>query len=409
MSNKLLPLEQVQQWILQNCKTLEPVYKPLAECLGLVSAQDLYSNEDIPSFDNTAMDGYAVKASDISTIPTELEVVATIGAGSYPNFILEPHQAARIMTGAPIPQGSDAVVQRENTIEKEQSVVIQSLPKAGDNIRYIGEDIKKGQEVFPKGTVLSPGHLGVLASIGIEQIKVFPRVRVGVLSSGDELVESGSAIEVGQIRDSNRKTLIGLLQQASFEPVDLGLVKDNEVAIAAAIESGISRCDALITSGGVSVGDFDYVKTVLDKLANGTMRWMQIAIKPAKPLAFGLVDNKPVFGLPGNPVSSMVSFELFARPSFKKMSGHDPNSLHRIKLSGIAQENLYRKSDGKLHLMRVIVSYEDKVFKVTPTQGQSSHLLRSMALSNALALVPDGKGIKAGQEVEVILLSQLEA
>ncbi len=409
MPGKLLPLDQVQQWILKNCEALDPVVKPLSQCLGLVCAQDLYSDEDIPSFDNSAMDGYAVRTSDILTVPTKLEVVATIAAGSYPDFVLQANQAARIMTGAPIPQGSDAVVQRENTIEQDQSVIIESLPKIGDNIRHIGEDIKKGQMVFPKGSVLSPGHLGVLASIGIDQIKVFPRIRVGVLSSGDELVESGSFVNRGQIRDSNRKTLIGLLQQASFEAIDLGLVKDNEDEIYTAIKSGISRCDALITSGGVSVGDFDYIKTVLDKLANGTMRWMQIAIKPAKPLAFGLVENKPVFGLPGNPVSSMVSFELFARPSFRKMSGYDSNHLHRTKFIGIAQKDLNRKSDGKLHFMRVVVSYEDKIFKVHPSQGQSSHLLRSMAMSNALALLPDGKGIKQGQEVEVILLSQLEA
>ena len=244
---------------------------------------------------------------------------------------------------------------------------------------------------------------GVLASLGYVNVPVFPRPRVGVLSTGDELVDGPVALRPGQIRDANRHTLLALVRQAGCEPVDLGLARDDEAEITAAIEEGVAECDALVTSGGVSVGDFDYVKAVLDRL--GRMQWMQVAIKPAKPLAFGTVGDVPVFGLPGNPVSSMVSFELFARPGLRQLMGVAPAAVLPRPVPGVAAEPLRRRPDGKTHFVRVVASVgADGRHHVRSSGGQGSNLLRSMALANALAVVPDGDGVDEGAGVDVLLL-----
>jgi len=224
---------------------------------------------------------------------------------------------------------------------------------------------------------------------------------VGVLSTGDELVEGGEPLQPGQIRDSNRPMLVGLLKEAGCDPVDLGVARDDEGVITAAIEKAVAECDALVTSGGVSMGDFDYVKAVLDRM--GGMQWMQVAIKPAKPLAFGVVVGKPVFGLPGNPVSSLVSFELFARPALRQMMGHAQRE--RLRVEVVAEEPLRRRPDGKIHFVRVVARYEDGRFLVRSSGGQGSHQLGAMAAANALVVLPDGEGIDAGGRAEAILLT----
>jgi molybdopterin molybdotransferase len=248
-----------------------------------------------------------------------------------------------------------------------------------------------------------------LASLGVTHVHAFRRARVGVLSTGDELVEAPAPLRVGQIRDSNRHTLLGLVNQLGCEAVDLGLAPDDESAIETALRRGIETCDAIVTSGGVSVGDFDFVKVVLDRLASEgsePMRWMQIAIKPAKPLAFGVIGGCPVFGLPGNPVSSMVSFELFARPALRKMMGHAASSWQHAPIAAIADDGLRRSPDGKIHFVRVGARFEtDGRLHVHALHGQASNLLRSMALANALAVVADGDGIAPGGSVPVYLLT----
>jgi molybdopterin molybdotransferase len=247
--------------------------------------------------------------------------------------------------------------------------------------------------------VLTPGHLGVLASVGVDRIAVHRRPRVGVLSTGDELVTSGP-LGRGQIRDSNRPTLLALVREAGFEAVDLGVAADDEVSVTSAIERAVASCDAVLTSGGVSMGDLDYVKVVLDRI--GDMRWMQIAIKPAKPFAFGLVGEVPVFGLPGNPVSSMVSFELLARPALRRMAGH--TELHRLSIDAVAPDGLRRSVDGKIHLARVVARQQGGTWVVRSAGGQGSHQLAAMAAANALAVLPDGDGIEPGGSVPVLLL-----
>jgi molybdenum cofactor synthesis domain-containing protein len=312
------------------------------------------------------------------------------------------------MTGAPIPPGADAVVMVEQTrAGPGDSVEILVPASAGDHVRPAGEDIAPGNVVFSAGDVLGPGHLGVLASLGLDSVSVVRPARVGVVSTGDELTEGPGPLRPGQIRDSNRRTLLALAGLAGAEVVDLGIVGDDADALSVAVSAAASSCDALLTSGGVSVGDFDYVKVVLDELSEGSMRWMQVAIRPAKPFAFGMVKGTPVFGLPGNPVSSMVSFECFARPALRKMMGH--SLLWRPAVRAVADEALSRRPDGKLLMMRVVASWlPDGRCHVRSSGGQGSNLLRSMALANALALIPDGSGVPAGGQVDVWLLDPVD-
>jgi molybdenum cofactor synthesis domain-containing protein len=379
---------------------------PLAEALGLTTSVPLRAEEEVPPFANTAMDGYAVRAADTVAAPVELEVIGTLAAGGRPEVTVGPGQALRIMTGAPVPPGADAIVMVERTeaLDGGARVRIEQAAEVGDHVRPAGEDVAAGSEVFPAFTTLTAGHLGVLASIGLVKVPVFSRARVGVLSTGDELVTEARPLQPGEIRDSNRLTLLALVEQAGAVPVDLGVARDDKDAIRAGFERGLAECDAVITSGGVSVGDFDYVKVVLDELSGGSMQWMQIAIKPAKPFAFGVIEGVPVFGLPGNPVSSMVSFELLARPAIRQMMGHPV--IDRPKVRAVADDGLARRPDDKLHLVRVQASYEaDGRYHVRSSGGQASNLLRAMALANALALLPDGDGAAPGEELDVLLLS----
>jgi molybdopterin molybdotransferase len=399
----LVPLDEVQGEVLRACAPLNPRAVDLDEALGLVTSMAVEAEELVPPFDNTAMDGFAVRAADPAGAPVELKVVGTLAAGAAPDIEVGTGQSVRIMTGAPMPPGADAVVmvERTRTDGNGDVVVIEQAAREGDHVRRAGDDLQPGQVVVDAGTVLAPAHLGVLSSLGYQRVPVFPRPRLGVLSTGDELVEGPGELRPGQIRDSNRPTLLALARQSGFTPVDLGLVGDDEAAITAAVERGLSTCDALVTSGGVSVGDFDYVKAVLDGL--GDMHWWQVAIKPAKPFAFGLVAGKPVFGLPGNPVSSMVSFELFARPALRRMAGH--RRLFRPEVTATADEPLRRRPDGKLHLARVRATRDaDDRWHVRPAGGQGSHQLSAAANANALALVPDGEGMEAGDAVRVLLL-----
>jgi molybdenum cofactor synthesis domain-containing protein len=370
-----------------------------------VTSVPLSADAAVPPFANTAMDGFAVRAADTSGAPdVRLRIVGTLPAGLDPaGMHVGPGDAIRIMTGAPIPDGADAVVMVERTSVDGDDVVVEVEVPVGNHIRSAGEDLSPGDEVFPAFTVLTAGHLGVLASLGLRKVPVFPRARVGVLSTGDELVDGPDELRPGQIRDSNRHTLLALLRDAGCEAVDLGLVRDDLDAVRSAITGGLESCDALVTSGGVSMGDFDEVKKVLAELS-AEPAWMQVAIKPAKPLAFAMVGDKPVFGLPGNPASSMVSFELFARPALRQLMGHPEPKRKRIV--GIADDGFRREPDGKLHLVRVAATFaDDGRLHVRSSGGQGSNLLRSMALANALAFVPDGPGIELGGEVQVLLLN----
>jgi len=406
----VIPLDEARRYVLAGCHPRPGVETPLSRCLGLVTAAGAVAGEAVPSFANTAMDGYAVRAADVASAPVTLRVVGTVRAGmSGVDSPVGPGEAARIMTGAPVPPGADAIVRVELTegAPDSDSVIVRAAVPEGNHVRPVGDDVEPGDHVVGVGAVLTPGHLGLLATVGVRALKVVPRPRVGVISTGDELVDDGAPLGPGQIRDSNRLTLLSLVAESGFEAVDLGLVRDDEDAIEAALRGGVARCDALVTSGGVSMGDFDFVKVVLDRI--GDMRWMQIAIKPAKPLAFGTVTRAsdgtpvPIFGLPGNPVSSMVSFELFCRPGLRRLAGHGDADLDRPAVLGIVDEQLDRRPDGKIHFARVACRYDGATgtYRVRSAGAQGSHHMAAMAAADALAELPDGDALEVGSTVRV--------
>jgi molybdenum cofactor synthesis domain-containing protein len=318
----------------------------------------------------------------------------------------------RIFTGAPVPDGADAIVMVEWTERRDggAAVEIQRPVPAGNHVRGAADDLRAGETVFHPGEELTAARLVVLASLGVTEVVAHPRPRVGVLSTGDELVDGPAPLQPGQIRDSNRPTLLAMVAAAGFTPVDLGRAPDTEDAITAALGEGIATCDAIVTSGGVSMGDIDLVKVVLDRM--GAMRWLQVGIRPAKPLAFGVITAGdrpvPVFGLPGNPVSSLVSFELFARPGIRRLAGHPDGRLHRPRLAAVADDALTRRSDGKVHFARVVAGVDDEgVLHVRSSGGQGSHQLAAAARADALAVLPDGEGVQAGGQVRVLLLGDV--
>ncbi|HEY3722361.1 MAG TPA: gephyrin-like molybdotransferase Glp [Acidimicrobiia bacterium] len=401
----MIPLVDVQAEVLRSLIPLAPVTVPLEEALGLVLAAPVVATEPVPPFANTAMDGYAVRATDTagasSEEPVRLRVVGDLPAGHAPTVRVGPGDAIRIMTGAPIPEGADAIVMVERTARDGDDGVLVHLPAGeGDHLRPAGGDVVAGQLVFEAGRELGPAHLGVIASLGLGEVSVFPRVRVGVLSTGDELLEGPGELAPGQIRDSNRPMLLAMLRAAGADAVNLGIARDDEQYVERVLVDALASCDAVITSGGVSVGDYDVVKAVLDRL--GVLQWWQVAIRPAKPFAFGLLRGVPLFGLPGNPVSSHVSFELFARPALRKMSGHV--DLYRREVDAIALSAMPRRADDKLHLDRVVVRYEGGRYLAERSGAQASNALAAMALANGLALLPDGDGPKAGDTIRVMLL-----
>ena len=401
----MLSLGAARRYVLDRVTRREPVAVPVAAALGLVLAEDIVATEQVPPFANTAMDGFALRAADTGGAPVELEIVETIAAGHAPTVEVGPGQASRIFTGAPIPSGADAIVMVERTeLVDEHHVRVQIEVPPGNHVRPAGDDLDIGTVVLSAGEVLSAAHLGVLCSLGVESVQAHPRLTVGVVSTGDELVEGSQELAPGQIRDSNRRTLLALAAEAGCDVVDLGIAPDAEDAITAAIRRGVAECDAVLTSGGVSMGDIDLVKVILDRI--GDMRWMQIAIKPAKPFAFGLVDGVPVFGFPGNPVSSMVSFELLGRPALRQAMGH--REIDRPIVRAVADDGFGRRADGKTHFARVVARHgtDGRVHALT-AGGQGSHQLGAMAAANALAVLPDGDGIDAGGDVDVLLLGAI--
>ena len=400
---------EARQHVLDRCPRLAPTRLPVADAIGLVLADDVVATEDVPAFANSAVDGYAVRAADVAAVPVELSVIDEVAAGASSSRTVGQGEAIRIMTGAPRPAGADASVMVEDTerIDGGTRVLVRRSVSAGDAVRDVGGDVAIGTRVFETGAVITPAVAGVLASINVREPLVISRARVAVLSTGDELIDDGAPLQPGQIRESNKTMLLGLVAEAGAHAVDLGIVRDDENALERTLRDAIETCDAVVTSGGVSMGDYDVVKAVLSRIAD--MRWMQIAIKPAKPFAFGLLTRSaggqvPILGLPGNPVSSLVSFELFARPALRQMMGH--TAIDRPIIQAIADAPLRRRPDGKTHYVRVTGTFAaDGRYRVRSVGGQGSHQLAATATATALAVVPDGEGIDEGGPVTVHLLS----
>ena len=405
----MISLVEAQQIVIGGCEPVAPILVDCQAMSGRVVAQDVVATEFIPPFANTAVDGFAVRAQDVTTAGVELEVLGVIGAGHVANYEIGAGQAARIMTGAPMPRGADAVVMIEDSTELSTTRVRCDKPaKLGDAIREIGEDVRAGDVVFKTGEVINAAGIGVLAAINARRVLSYPKLRVAMLSTGDELVIDGSELKPGQIRESNLTMLSAMISATGCEVINLGIVADDEAILESKLREVSAQCDAIVTSGGVGQGDFDVVKIVLSRIAD--MKWMQMAIKPAKPFAFGKLKSSdarviPIFGLPGNPVSSMISFELLARPALRKMMGHTQH-LTRPAVRAIVDAPMKRKQDGKIHFMRVFGAFgDDGRLHVRDTGPQGSHQLAATAQANGLAMVPDGKGLSVGAEVDVMLLS----
>ena len=410
-SEIMIAIDEAQKTVLDACSALAPVATPCEQMSGRVLAQNVVAPENVPPFANSAVDGYAVRTADTQTVPPELVVVDTVAAGAEPKIAVMAGQAIRIMTGAPIPQGADAVVMVEDTQRVgDDRVSIGKAAKLYDAIRDAGSDVNKGDTVFVTGTVLNAAGAGVLASVNARIVQAYPRARVALLSTGDELVTDGSPLKIGQIRESNLTMLDAMIAASGCEVINLGIIKDDEALLERVLLDVIERCDAIVTSGGVSMGDFDVVKAVLSRIAK--MQWMQLAIKPAKPFAFGQLQASdgrvvPIFGLPGNPVSSMISYELLARTALRKMMGHTRDLL-RPTVRAVLDAPIKRKQDGKVHYVRVFGGFEgDGRLHVRDTGPQGSHQLASTALANGLAYVPDSMGMEAGAEVDVYVIGEL--
>ena len=386
--------------ILAGVPTLPAVDSPLLDALGLVLVDDVAAGRDVPPFRNSAMDGYAVRGDDVASAPVELRVIGEVAAGGFPDRAVGPGEAMRIMTGAPMPDGADTVVRVEDTDNASDVVTIAAATQTGTATRQAGEDLRKGETILTKGTVLRAAEIGLLASDGRARIRVRKRPRVAVFSTGDEVVDLDAPLEPGQIRDSNRYTLASAIRAAGAEPWVRGIVRDSPDALRAALREGLAA-DAIVTSGGVSVGDHDHLKPVLSEL--GTIDFWAIAIRPGRPLAFGeLKDGDrrvPIFGLPGNTVSALVTFEIFVRPALLRMQGRA--NVSRPK----ARARLLEPVD-KIGAMRVFARgiHDSDAGTVRLTGPQGSGILRSMALANCLIDLPVGPSrIEPGTVVDVIL------
>jgi molybdopterin molybdotransferase len=416
---RMISVEEAQEKVLSYVEVLEPERKPILDCLGQVLAEDVYSTIDIPPLDNSAMDGYALRAEDTrgagESSPRYLAVVGEVAAGSIPTKKVKPGTAIRIMTGAPLPEGADAVVRFEDTDELSRKsskgdlshIGILCQAEKGLNVRCRGEDIVRGNLILKKGTMLRPQEIGVLASLGHSTALVIRRPTVAILATGNELIGVDQPLAPGQIYDSNTYTIAAEVSRYGGIPKILGIGRDSVQSLTEKIAEGLDA-DMLITSGGVSKGDYDIVKDVLAE--HGEVGFWTVCMKPGKPLAFGMIKKVagrekrkvPHLGLPGNPVSSMITFEQFARPAILKMMGM--KMLAKPIIQAIIEEDV-ANTDGRRLFARVMVTKRGGQYHASLTGPQGSGILTSLAKANGLAIIPENsQGVKAGDMIEVQML-----
>ena len=394
----MISVRDAQAHILDRIKAkAPPELLPLAAALGRVLADDVRAEMDVPPTDNSAVDGYAVASADIPGTGTRaLEVVAELAAGSVFAGTLRTGQALRIMTGAPMPAGADTVYPQEVVERRGGSVIVGPLA-AGANTRSRGEDVQAGAVVLPAGGVLRPQEIGVAASLGLAQLLVRRKPRVAILSTGDEVAEPGSVRKPGQIYDSNRFSLRGLAEGAGATAVDDGIVPDQFDELHARLLRAAEHADVVLTSGGVSVGDYDLVKAVLQQ-AGGIDFW-QVAMQPGRPLAVGSIGSAHFFGLPGNPVASMLTFHLFVRPALWKLAGRRELFVQPFRATAVEP---MRKKAGRREFKRGILAYADDRWEVRTTGPQGSGILSSMTAANCFIVIEEERGdVAAGEPVWV--------
>jgi molybdopterin molybdotransferase len=394
--------------ILELVSPLPPYEQPLLEALGLPICEDVTSTIDLPGFDNSAMDGYAVHASDAASAtesePVRLPVVGESAAGQTKAYALSPGQSVKIMTGAPLPTGADAVVPIEWTDGGRATVEIRKSPSLGEHVRPRGDDIHAGDKVLSEGTLIGPRETMILAAIGRGQVRARPRPRVVVLSTGSELREPGATLGFDSIYDSNSFAIAAAARVADAIAYRVGIVTDDPQELTDTLSDQLVRADLVVTSGGVSMGDYDVVKDVLGRL--GTVEFAEVAMQPGKPQGFGTIgeDDTPIFTLPGNPVSSYVSFEVFVLPAIRRMMGKLP---YRRPMVRATCTDAMSSPLGRKQFARGRFEVTGRGAEVTPVGGHGSHLLGGLSRSNALIVVPeDVTAVRAGDQAELWLLDE---
>jgi molybdopterin molybdotransferase len=401
----VLSVEEARARILATVHVLEPERLSLLEAGGRVLAEAVTADRNIPPLTNSAMDGYAVRGVDVAQAqdqsPARLRVVGEVAAGHVSPVQVEPGTAVRIMTGAPLPAGADTVVRFEDTRPHDDWVEVFKIPATGANVRSAGEDVRAGQVVLEPGAVLRPQDVGMLAAVGCTEVAVLRRPRVAILATGDEVVSPDRMPGPGQIRDANSYIVAAQVQAYGGLPLLLGVARDQEALVRRGMREAIDQeADFIITSGGVSVGDFDLVKQVL--AAEGEMHFWSLNMKPGRPLAFGVIGDVPLLGLPGNPVAAMISTELFARPALLKMQGFADWSRPTVQAC-LSQP--IRRKDGRRHYLRVRLRETETGYEAMLTGDQGSGILTSLVQADGLAVIPeDVDHLHAGAEVDVILL-----
>src|SRR4051794_3799328 len=407
-SGALRTVDEHLAHILRDIAPIAALDLQLLDAHGCILSEQVRADVDLPPFDNSSMDGYAVRVDDLSgateSSPVTLPVVGDIAAGSPGNYSVQPGLSVRIMTGAPIPHGAEAVVPLEWTDHGLADARVTRAPEAGAHIRRAGEDVRRGDVVLDVGTRLGPGQLGLLAAVGRDRVKVRPRPRVVILSTGSELVEPGTPTLPGQIHESNSYVLTTAARESGALAFRVGIVPDEPRRLMDAIEDQLIRADLVLTSGGVSVGAYDVVKEVLSRL--GTVSFDRVAMQPGKPQGFGTIgpDSTPIVTLPGNPVSAFVSFEVFVRPVIRRMLGVEP--LGRPVVRAVLAEAI-SSSAGRRQYARGWLDVRDGRYVVAPVGGAGSHLLGGLAHSNALIVVPeDVTSLDEGAAVDVMVLER---
>ena len=402
----MIPVAEALKTILEGIHPLGCENVPIASALGCVLGEDIISGRTIPPLANSAMDGYAVIAADTAFASREnpmiLDVLEDVPAGRMPTQPIRKGQAIRIMTGAPLPVGANAVIRVEDTEAQGDRVTILAAAAPGLDIREAGEDVKTGELVIPKGCVLRAAEIGMLAALGRSYVSVHRRPVVAVVSTGDELVEIDETPGPGKIVNSNGYSLAAMVLEAGGIPLQVGIARDNREDLLAKFRTA-ARADIVVSSGGVSVGDYDLVKEIMAEIGSRIQFW-RVAMRPGRPLAFGRLEGKPLFGLPGNPVSSMVSFEQFIRPSILKMRGY--GNLFRKAIRAEITEDITKKK-GLKYFVRARVECRDGKYFAATTGEQGSGILKSMVLANGLIVLPeDLTAVKPGDEVAVQLLDE---
>ena len=400
----MISVEDALNRILNTISPLGLEKVSLLDALGRVIGEDIYAGRNIPPKDNSAMDGYALRSQDTMGAtkenPVTLDVIEDIPAGYIPRKSVEPGTTSRIMTGAPVPEGADAVIRMEDTEKDGQRVNIYAQTKQGQDIRYAGEDVKEGELVISRGEIIRPAEIGMLASLGRSFVYVYQRPLIAILSTGDELIDIDEIPSPWKIISSNSYSLIAQVMDCGGIPLHIGIAKDTREDLVAKFRAAL-RADIIISSGGVSVGDYDLVKDIMKEWGNAMEFW-RVAMRPGRPLAFGTMEGIPVFGLPGNPVSSMISFEQFIRPSILKMMAY--KNLFRKTIKAHLQGDI-TKGKGVKHFIRGKVKYDGERYTVSTTGEQGSGILKSMVRANGLIILPeDVTSARKDDEVTVQLL-----